>query len=77
MILCVAAIGHFKFLLLTGVWVVFLTIFSVGDHVGENGGSNYSTQFKNLEKLVKSLETQVLTKLDGSSSVSSSSNPLR
>ncbi|XP_021829579.1 probable proteasome inhibitor isoform X1 [Prunus avium] len=49
---------------------------NVGDHVGENGGSNYSTQFKNLDKLVKSLETQVLTKLDGSSSVSSSSNPL-
>ncbi|CAN6559805.1 unnamed protein product [Malus baccata var. baccata] len=27
----------------------------VGDYVGEDGGSNYSAQFKNLENLVKKL----------------------
>ncbi|KAL6185519.1 hypothetical protein ACLB2K_041652 [Fragaria x ananassa] len=48
---------------------------NVGDYVGESGGSgNYSSQFKNLEVLVKSLEAQVLSKLDGSSKAGSSSN---
>jgi len=47
---------------------------SVGDYAGENGGTNYSSQFKNLEELVKSLDDQVLSKLDGSSQPSSSSN---
>ncbi|KAK9931421.1 hypothetical protein M0R45_018696 [Rubus argutus] len=46
---------------------------NVGDYVGENS-SNYSSQFKNLETLVKSLDTQVLSKLDGSSKASSSTN---
>lgn len=47
----------------------------MGDYVGESGGSrNYSSQFKNLEVLVKSLEAQVLSKLDGSSKAGSSSN---
>ena len=45
----------------------------MGDYVGENG-SNYSSQFKNLEALVKSLDTDVLSKLDGSSKASSSTN---
>ncbi|KAH7553759.1 hypothetical protein ACOSP7_029390 [Xanthoceras sorbifolium] len=39
----------------------------VGDYVGEQGGANYSAQFKNLEKLVKSLDTEILAKLHGSS----------
>jgi proteasome inhibitor subunit 1 (PI31) len=46
---------------------------SVGDYAGENGG-NYSSQFKNLEELVKSLDAQILFKLDGSSQPISSSN---
>ncbi|KAJ7961348.1 Proteasome inhibitor-related [Quillaja saponaria] len=50
---------------------------NVGDYVGENGSSNYSAQFKNLEKLLKSLDTEILSKLDGSSKSSSSTNPLR
>ncbi|XP_068318298.1 probable proteasome inhibitor [Pyrus communis] len=50
----------------------------VGDYVGEDGGSNYSTQFKNLENLVKKLDTEVLSKLygSGSSTSGSSSNPV-
>ncbi|KAK0585326.1 hypothetical protein LWI29_026888 [Acer saccharum] len=45
----------------------------VGDFVGEQqGGANYSAQFKNLEKLVKSLDTEILSKLHGSSKPSSS-----
>ncbi|KAJ7950242.1 Proteasome inhibitor-related [Quillaja saponaria] len=48
---------------------------NVVDYVGENGSSNYSAQFKNLEKLLRSLDTEILSKLDGSSS--SSSNPPR
>ncbi|KAH7544382.1 hypothetical protein JRO89_XS15G0157600 [Xanthoceras sorbifolium] len=39
----------------------------VGDYVGEQGGANYSAKFKNLEKLVKSLDTEILAKLHGSS----------
>ncbi|KAI9153618.1 hypothetical protein LWI28_014035 [Acer negundo] len=45
----------------------------VGDFVGEQkGGANYSAQFKNLEKLVKNLDTEILSKLHGSSKPSSS-----
>ncbi|KAK7828366.1 putative proteasome inhibitor [Quercus suber] len=33
------------------------------DYVGGNGGTNYSTQYKNLEGLVKTLDTQLLSKL--------------
>ncbi|PON59939.1 PI31 proteasome regulator [Parasponia andersonii] len=47
---------------------------NVGDYVGENGDSNYSTQFKNLDRLVKSLDSEIFSKLDGSSKASSSSN---
>lgn len=39
---------------------------SVGDYVEENGGTNYSAQFKKLAELVKRLDTEVLSKLDGS-----------
>ncbi|XP_062003716.1 probable proteasome inhibitor [Rosa rugosa] len=41
--------------------------FNVGDYVQENEGSNYSSQFKNLDTLVKNLNAQVLSKLEGSS----------
>ncbi|KAL5735951.1 hypothetical protein ACOSQ2_030739 [Xanthoceras sorbifolium] len=44
-----------------------LSALCVGDYVGEQGGANYSAQFKNLEKLVKSLDTEILAKLHGSS----------
>ncbi|KAH7567163.1 hypothetical protein JRO89_XS07G0025600 [Xanthoceras sorbifolium] len=37
-----------------------LSALCVGDYVGEQGGANYSAQFKNLEKLVKSLDTEIL-----------------
>ncbi|XP_028783439.1 probable proteasome inhibitor isoform X2 [Neltuma alba] len=47
----------------------------VGDHAGENGNGNYSDQFKNLDKLVKSLDKEVFSKLEDSSKPSPSSNP--
>ncbi|XP_061348948.1 probable proteasome inhibitor [Gastrolobium bilobum] len=47
---------------------------NVGDYAGEDGSSNYSQQFKNLEKLVKSMDGDILSKLDGSANASSSSN---
>lgn len=43
---------------------------NVGDYAGEDGGSNYSQQFKNLDKLVKKIDTDILSKLDGSSKAS-------
>ncbi|XP_065872445.1 probable proteasome inhibitor [Euphorbia lathyris] len=47
----------------------------IGDFVGEEGGgSNVSTQFKNLDKLVKDLDDHIFTKLHGSSKDSSSGN---
>ncbi|XP_042942323.1 probable proteasome inhibitor [Carya illinoinensis] len=46
----------------------------VEDYAGENGGTNYSAQYKNLAELVKKLDTEVLSKLDGSSLPSSSDN---
>ncbi|KAM6550821.1 hypothetical protein CsatB_000629 [Cannabis sativa] len=48
---------------------------NVGDYnVGESGETNYSTQFKNLDKLVKSLDSEIFSKLDGSSKANSSTN---
>ncbi|KAJ8753857.1 hypothetical protein K2173_000111 [Erythroxylum novogranatense] len=46
----------------------------VKDFVGESGSSNYSAQFKNLDKLVKNLDEHVLSRLDGSSSKATSSS---
>lgn len=46
---------------------------SVGDYAGEDGVSNYSQQFKNLENLVKRIDGDILSKLDGSTKASSSS----
>ncbi|PRQ37812.1 putative PI31 proteasome regulator [Rosa chinensis] len=43
---------------------------NVGDYVGGESGSNYSSQFKNLETLVNTLDAQLLSKLDSSSSTS-------
>ncbi|XP_058736977.1 probable proteasome inhibitor [Vicia villosa] len=45
---------------------------NVGDYSGEDGGSNFSQQFKNLDKLVKRIDADILSKLDGSSNASSS-----
>ncbi|KAJ1384285.1 PI31 proteasome regulator, N-terminal, partial [Sesbania bispinosa] len=45
---------------------------NVGDYAGEDGGSNYSQQFKNFEKLVKRIDADILSKLDGSANASSS-----
>ncbi|CAI0438562.1 unnamed protein product [Linum tenue] len=46
---------------------------SVNNYVGENGASNYSEQFKKLDKLISSINTEVLSKLGGSSHSGSSS----
>ncbi|KAI3447724.1 hypothetical protein Pfo_004389 [Paulownia fortunei] len=48
---------------------------NVGEYVEDNGGPNYSSQFKNLGKLVADINRQILGKLDGSSPASSSSQP--
>ncbi|XP_020224674.1 probable proteasome inhibitor [Cajanus cajan] len=48
----------------------------VGDYAGEDGGSNYSQHFKNLDKLVKKIDGDILSKLDGSAKTSSSSRSL-
>lgn len=46
----------------------------VDEFIGEDGAASYSGQFKNLDKLVKSLDTEILSKLNGSSAPSSSTN---
>ncbi|XWS43780.1 hypothetical protein CRYUN_Cryun16bG0133400 [Craigia yunnanensis] len=46
----------------------------IDNYVGENGSGNYSAQYKNLEKLVTSLDKEVISKLYGSSSKPSKSN---
>lgn len=46
---------------------------NVGDYTGENGAGNYSSQFKNFGKLVKSVEKEILAKLNPSRATSSSS----
>ncbi|KAL3639490.1 hypothetical protein CASFOL_017397 [Castilleja foliolosa] len=43
----------------------------VGEYVEENGGTNYGSQFKNLGKLVTSVNKDILDKLDGASASSS------
>ncbi|XP_059647122.1 probable proteasome inhibitor [Cornus florida] len=48
----------------------------VGDYVEENGGDNYSSQFKNLGKLVNIIDKEMLTKLNGSSTTSTSTQSL-
>ncbi|XP_042942915.1 probable proteasome inhibitor [Carya illinoinensis] len=59
---------------LWGWWVFHC---SVEDYAGENRGTNYSAQYKNLAELVKKLDTEVLSKLDGSSLPISSDNASR
>ncbi|XVE61966.1 hypothetical protein DITRI_Ditri06bG0080800 [Diplodiscus trichospermus] len=46
----------------------------IDNYVGENGSGNYSVQYKNLEKLVSSLDKEVVSKLYGSSSKPGSSS---
>lgn len=49
-------------------WLIRLNFScSVEDYVAENGGTNYSEQFKNLDALVKTLHTNILSKVDSSS----------
>ncbi|KAG6603621.1 putative proteasome inhibitor, partial [Cucurbita argyrosperma subsp. sororia] len=48
----------------------------VEDIVNPNGGSNYSTQYRNLDTLVKRLGSGILSKLGGSSKATTS-NPAR
>ncbi|KAL0545147.1 hypothetical protein IC582_020293 [Cucumis melo] len=48
----------------------------VEEIVNPNGGSNYTTQYRNLDKLVKRLDFEILSKLDGSSKALTS-NPGR
>lgn len=45
---------------------------NIGDFVGESNGTNYSSQYKNLGNLVDIVNKEVLTKLSGSSTLSSS-----
>ncbi|GMH26519.1 hypothetical protein Nepgr_028362 [Nepenthes gracilis] len=49
----------------------------VDEYVGENGGNNYNTHYKNLGKLVSSLNSNVLSRLYGSSTSSSAVGPSR
>ncbi|XP_019459458.1 PREDICTED: probable proteasome inhibitor [Lupinus angustifolius] len=49
-------------------------VINVEEYAGEDGGNNYSQQFKNLEKLVKSIDAEILSKLDGSTAKASSSS---
>jgi proteasome inhibitor subunit 1 (PI31) len=46
---------------------------SVGDYAVESRGTNCSSQFKNLGELVKIMDAQLVSKLDGSSKPNSSS----
>ncbi|XP_017977444.1 PREDICTED: probable proteasome inhibitor [Theobroma cacao] len=46
----------------------------IDNYVGENGSGNFSAQYKNLEKMVSSLDKEVISKLYGKSSKSSSSS---
>ncbi|KAK7256269.1 hypothetical protein RIF29_29710 [Crotalaria pallida] len=46
----------------------------VEDYAGEDGGTNYSQQFKNLDKLVKSIDAEILSKLYGSVTKGTSSS---
>ncbi|KAF7845438.1 putative proteasome inhibitor isoform X2 [Senna tora] len=49
---------------------------NVEDYAGDNGSNNYSDQYKNLDKFVKGLDKDILSKLESSSkSASSSRNP--
>jgi len=50
---------------------------SVGEFVVESGGNDYNSQYKNLGKLVSRLDSEVLSKLDGSSAGSSKSGGSR
>ncbi|KAA8516363.1 hypothetical protein F0562_016656 [Nyssa sinensis] len=47
----------------------------VGDYVGEEESSSCSSQFKNLGKLVSTLDKEILSKLNGSSTAVSSIQP--
>lgn len=74
-------LGIFKFRVIYFVLTLialngFLGIFncSVADYVAQNSDNNYSSQFKNLDKLVSSLNSEILSKLDGSTGTGSSSN---
>lgn len=48
---------------------------NVEEYVQENGEANYSSQFKNLGKLVADVDAQILSKVDGSAKASTSNQP--
>lgn len=48
---------------------------SVGEYVVESGDASYSSQFKNMGKLVSVVEKEILGKLDGSKSSTSTIKP--
>ncbi|XP_057970476.1 probable proteasome inhibitor [Malania oleifera] len=48
---------------------------NVEDYVGENNGPNYATQFKNLDKLVKSLQKEIFSKMHNFSTGRPSDKP--
>ncbi|KAF8402998.1 hypothetical protein HHK36_011092 [Tetracentron sinense] len=50
---------------------------NVEDYNGGDQSNNYSAQYKNLEKLVRKLDAEILSKLDGSRMGSSTNKPLR
>lgn len=54
------------FIFFISLSLIFYVGGSVGQYVGDDGTANYSGQFKNLDKLVKFLDTEILSKLNGS-----------
>ncbi|GAB2298835.1 hypothetical protein Dimus_032912 [Dionaea muscipula] len=50
---------------------------NIDDYVAENAGSNYNTLYKNLGKLISSLDSEILSRLDGPSKSSSKTGSSR
>ncbi|KAL9272199.1 putative proteasome inhibitor [Drosera capensis] len=48
---------------------------NIDEYVAENAGNNYNTLYKNLGKLISSLESEILSRLDGSTKSTSRSSP--
>ncbi|CAL5335011.1 unnamed protein product [Camellia sinensis] len=48
---------------------------NIPDYDKENGGTNYGEQYKNLDKLVSSIDKEILSKLNRTSTESSSTQP--
>ncbi|KAL9268609.1 putative proteasome inhibitor [Drosera capensis] len=48
---------------------------NIDDYVAENAGNNYISLYKNLGKLISSLESEILSRFDGSSKSTSRPGP--